>query len=133
MLSLLNILFFVAHDLIIVINLFGWIFRSTRRLQRVTLGCTLFSWLVMGAWYGWGYCLCTDWHFQIRRQLGVHQNESSYTQLLLNQMTGRQFSRQFSDSLTLVLMVLILVGTCLTWFWDRSRKSQVSQKGYCAR
>ena len=127
MLSLLNILFFIGHDLIIVINLFGWIFPSTRRVQRVTLGCTLFSWLVMGAWYGWGYCLCTDWHFQIRRRLGVHQNESSYTQLLLYQMTGQQFSRQFSDSLTLALMVLILVGTCLAWFWDRSRKRQVSQ------
>ena len=124
MLNLLNILMFVGHDLIIIINLFGWIFPSTRRLQRITLAATLFSWIVMGARYGWGYCACTDWHFQVRRQLGIHGNESSYTQLLLHQLTGFQASREFANNLTLSLMIGILIGTAISWRHDiRKRRS----------
>lgn len=114
-LSFLNILFFVVHDLLIMFNMFGWVWPGTRKLHLMTIGATLFSWIGMGAWFGWGYCLCTDYHFRIRRELGIHQGETSYTELLLNQLPGVVASRQFADVLTVSVLVLILIATAIVW------------------
>lgn len=111
MLVILNIAFFVGHSLLIVFNLVGWIWPRTRRLHLATLSATLFSWLVMGAWKGWGYCLCADWHFQIRRRSGIHAGETSYTQLLFNQIPGVTVTRTFADVVTVTALVLILIAT----------------------
>lgn len=79
-------LFWLFHTALIFFNLFGWIPRRTRRLNFVSLGATLFSWLIMGFSYGIGYCICTDWHFQIRAALGLHDNADSYLQLLVRRI-----------------------------------------------
>ena len=123
MLPLLNILCFVAHNALIVFNLVGWIWPRTRRLHLLALTATLFSWLVMGGWRGWGYCLCADWHFQVRRELGIHGSESSYTELLLNQIPGVTVSRTFADVLTVGGLVLILIATATVWLrhWRTNR------------
>ena len=125
MLELLNYAFFAAHNLLIIFNLTGWIFRRTRVLHLVTVGATLFSWIVMGASRGWGYCLCADWHFQIRRQLGIHQGETSYTQLLFNQLPGVTTSRQFADTVTVGSLLLILTATATVWVRDLRRKTVI--------
>lgn len=96
----------------------------------MAIGATLFSWLVMGAWRGWGYCLCTDYHFQIRRELGIHQGESSYTQLLLNQWPGVSTSRQFADNLTVSILLLILIATVVVWI-RRPLDSHAISTGIC--
>ena len=124
MLSLLNIAFFVGHNLLIAFNLAGWIWPRTRKWHLVTLGATLFSWLVMGYWRGWGYCLCADWHFQIRRQLGIHQGESSYTELLFNQIPGVTVTRHFSNVVTVSTLLLILIATSVVWI--RAARKQIS-------
>ncbi|MCP4786981.1 MAG: DUF2784 domain-containing protein [Fuerstiella sp.] len=125
MLQLLNITCFVLHNALIVFNLVGWIWPRTRRLHLLALGATLFSWLVMGAWYGWGYCLCADWHFQIRRQLGLNGGESSYTELLFNQIPGVTVSRTFADIVTVGCLMIILIATAAVWIrqWRITRAS----------
>ncbi|MEZ6126126.1 MAG: DUF2784 family protein [Planctomycetaceae bacterium] len=124
-LQLLNLAFFVGHDALIAFNLVGWIWKRTRRLHRVTIAATLFSWLVMGAWYGWGYCLCTDWHFRIRRELGIHGGESSYTQLLLNSLPGVSVSRWTANVITVAALLLILIAmTVVRVFEDRKSVSR---------
>jgi hypothetical protein len=115
MLQFLNIIFFALHNVLIVFNLVGWIWPRTRKLHLVTIGATLFSWVVMGAWYGWGYCLCADWHFQIRRELGLHGGESSYTELLFNQLPGVTVSRTFADIVTVGCLLMILIATAAVW------------------
>jgi len=35
--------------------------------HRASLLLTAFSWFVLGIWYGWGYCVCTDWHYMVLR------------------------------------------------------------------
>ena len=115
MLSILNIAFFVGHNLWIAFNLTGWIWPRTRKWHLATLGATLFSWLIMGIWRGWGYCLCADWHFQVRSRMGIHGGESSYTELLFNQLPGVTVSRQFADIVTVGGLVLILIATAIVW------------------
>lgn len=80
--------FWVFHTVLIVFNLFGWAHPRLRRWNLVTLGLTLFSWLVMGIWFGVGYCVCTDAHFAIRRQLGIEDHADSYLVLLVQKISG---------------------------------------------
>jgi hypothetical protein len=124
MLSLLDQFFFVVHTLLIGFNMVGWAWRRTRTLHLVTFGLTAFSWIVLGAFYGWGYCLCTDWHFQIRQQLGYVDPESSYVQLLVRKLCGGSLTRPAADLLAASIFIAILAATTVVWTRDRRRQTR---------
>ena len=67
----LNTGFFVVHTAWIVFTCVGWIWKRTRPWQLMTVALSALSWFGLGVWYGWGYCPCTDWHWQVRTRLGV--------------------------------------------------------------
>ncbi len=92
MLELLNIGFIIFHTVLILFNLFGWIWEKTRRLNLITLLLTAFSWFILGIWYGFGYCPCTDWHWQVRSALGYTDMPQSYIKFLIDLWTGIEFS-----------------------------------------
>lgn len=62
--------------------------KVTRKWNLVTLLLTLFSWLAMGMIYGIGYCLCTDWHWQVRARMGIEEDADSYIVLLVRNISG---------------------------------------------
>ncbi len=115
MLILLNQAFFVLHSLLIVFNIVGWAFRRTRLLHLITMGAVIFSWFVLGAFYGWGYCLCTDWHFQVRRQLGYHDSESSYIQLMAKHWAGVELSATAAAWIAGSVFAFILIAMTVVW------------------
>ena len=88
MLAILNIFFFVFHTVLIVFNVFGWAHPKTRRWNLATLLLTLASWVGMGMFYGMGYCICTDWHWQVREAMGIEDTASSYIVLLVRNVSG---------------------------------------------
>jgi hypothetical protein len=124
MLALMNVAFLVGHTLLILFNLFGWAFRRTRKLHLLCLIATLFSWIVMGAWYGYGYCLCTDWHFQIRRAMGLQDNVSSYLQLISRLFFGVELTRWTSDVLAVTGLLFAMAATVVAWSIDLHRTRQ---------
>jgi len=104
----LNYFFFSFHTALIFFNTLGWIFQKTRKWNLITLLLTAFSWFVLGIWYGWGYCVCTDWHWQVREHLGYHDNTNSYIQFLAQKLTGINFSSQLTDSITAIVFFVSL-------------------------
>ena len=62
----LNILFFVLHSAWIALTCLGWAVRRTRLWQLAAVVLTALSWFGLGLIFGWGYCPCTDWHWQVR-------------------------------------------------------------------
>ncbi len=88
MLTVLNVGFFVFHTVLILFNVFGWIPKRTRKWNLVTLLLTLLGWTVLGIWYGVGYCICTDWHWQVRGAMGIEETADSYIVLLVRNLTG---------------------------------------------
>lgn len=88
MLAVLNIGFFVFHTILIVFNVFGWIPKKTRKWNLACLLLTLAGWTILGIWYGTGYCICTDWHWQVREAMGIHETSSSYIVLLTRNISG---------------------------------------------
>lgn len=125
MLNLLDRTFFVLHTLLIGFNMTGWAWKRTRVLHLIALGVTTFSWFVLGAYYGWGYCLCTDWHFQIRRQLGYADLESSYIQLLAVEVLGIRLSQNVSDWLAGSVFAGIVLATAVVWIrvWRQRKRA----------
>ncbi|MEL7832608.1 DUF2784 domain-containing protein [Fodinibius sp. Rm-B-1B1-1] len=125
MYELLNIGFILFHTLLILFNLLGWIWKSTRRLHLVTIFLTAFSWFVLGIWYGFGYCFCTDWHWQVRRELGYTDMPNSYIKFLIELLTGINLSANFVDLATAILFFLALVMSLYVNFRNFEKKAIV--------
>jgi hypothetical protein len=116
-LVLLDNAFFVFHTLLIAFNLTGWAFRSTRVWHAAAMGATAFSWFVLGAFYGWGYCFCTHWHFLVRRQLGYHDQATNYIQLLADRV-GLSLTAAQSERIAWTVFAFILVAMAVVWTRD---------------
>jgi hypothetical protein len=122
----LDILFFVLHTALILFNMFGWAFEKTRKWHLLSLGLTFASWFVMGYWCGWGYCLCTDWHQQVRAARGIVDYETNYIQLLARVAAGMDWSVSFAESLALTTMAAIVL--CTAWAnWPRKKAAPLVQ------
>ena len=102
----LNIFFFVFHTLFTLFNMVGWIFPQTRKLHLITLSLTAFSWFVLGIWYGWGYCACTDWHWGVRDKLGYEDRSNSYIHFLLFKLTGYNLNTKLVETGTLIIFLV---------------------------
>ncbi|MFO0999933.1 MAG: DUF2784 family protein [Planctomycetaceae bacterium] len=109
-LEAVDLLFFVLHAVLILFNLTGWIWNRTRHAHLLCVLTTLFSWFVMGAFHGVGYCLCTDWHFQVRRRLGLPIFGHSFLQLAAQVWFGVNLSQTASDLLAGGGLLLIVAG-----------------------
>lgn len=117
--------FFVFHSMLIVLILFGWIWRKTRVINFVVVLLTALSWTVLGIWYGFGFCPCTDWHWQVREKLGYFDMPSSYTKFLIDSLTGLDVNEKLVDILAVSLLVLALFFSVLTNVRDwRKRKKK---------
>lgn len=121
---LLDITFIIFHTVLILFNLFGWIWKASRRWNLATLLLTAFSWLGLGIWYGFGYCPCTDWHWMIRRKLGYTDMPNSYIKFLIEQLTGINVSAAVVDTGTVVFFALALVGSLYVNIRDYRQNSQ---------
>ncbi len=110
----LNYFFFAFHTLLILFNIFGWIFRKTRKWNLLTLLITAFSWFVLGIWYGWGYCPFTDWHWKVRELMGYHDQSASYIHFLFLKLTGLNVSMHVVDVTTIIVFATSLFLSA--WF-----------------
>ncbi|MGE5106249.1 MAG: DUF2784 family protein [Sphingobacteriales bacterium] len=109
MYSFLNIFFFVFHTVFTIFNMVGWGFAKTRKLNLITLLLTAFSWFVIGIWKGIGFCYCTEWHWQVREQLGYTDQSRSYIHFLILKLTGANLEISLVETATVVVFAISLV------------------------
>jgi hypothetical protein len=126
MYALLDIGFIVFHTTLILFNLFGWIWEATRHWNLATLLITAFSWFGLGIWYGFGYCPCTDWHWQVRRELGYADMPNSYIKFLIEELTGLSIDAAIVDAGTAICFFLALLISLYVNFRDFDKKTIVS-------
>jgi hypothetical protein len=128
MYAFLNVFFFAFHTSIILFNLLGWIWKKTRLANLILLSLTAFSWFFLGIWYGFGYCPCTDWHWQVRMNLGLYDTSSSYLEFLIETFTGLDVSRALVDVFAVVFLAaafsLSLVLNIRDWRKKRAAQSK---------
>ena len=126
-LQFLNIFFFVFHTLFTLFNMTGWAFKRTRKLHLVTILLTTFSWFILGIWYGWGYCACTDWHWDVRAKMGIQDRSNSYIHFLIHQTTGVDIDPKLVEIGTLIVFLLSFVLTVVLNTRDRKRSKANKQ------
>ncbi|MFH2144063.1 MAG: DUF2784 domain-containing protein [Bacteroidota bacterium] len=124
----LDYFFIFFHTVFTLFNIVGWIWKKTRIYHLITIGLTALSWFIAGIWYGWGYCFCTDWHWQIRFYLGKPIKSNSYIHFLIQELTGINLNEKFVDQ---VVLYVFLVCTILSiWLFVRGivkkRKLRIS-------
>jgi len=103
-----DIFFLFFHTAFTIFNLIGWAFKKTRKWHLLTIALTAFSWFFLGIWYGWGYCFCTDWHWNIRELLNNPIKYNSYIQFLAYELSGIEFKKQLVDNIVLIAFLLAL-------------------------
>lgn len=123
---LLDIIFIVFHTGLILFNLFGWIWEATRRWNLATLLITAFSWFILGIWYGFGYCPCTDWHWQVRRELGYTDLPTSYITYLVELFTGIELNPTLVDTATAIFFFAALLISLYVNFRSFEKRRIVS-------
>jgi hypothetical protein len=110
LLRLLDIFFLVFHTTLVFFNLFGWIWKKTRKLNLITLSLTGASWLFLGLIVGTlGYCPLTDWHFMVLEKLGKTNIPNSYIKYLADRLTGLDFNPLTIDKVVLWAFIVSLV------------------------
>src|SRR5918994_6585332 len=120
--AVLNIAFFGVHTLWTLFNCIGWMWRRTRPWHLAAVTTTGASWFVLGIWYGWGYCPCTDWHWRIRERLG-YVDPPSYTQLLFRELTGLDPGTVAADTVTVAVFAASLLLSVVLNLRDRRRRA----------
>ncbi|MGD2294792.1 MAG: DUF2784 domain-containing protein [Candidatus Aminicenantes bacterium] len=116
--------FFVFHSCLILFILFGWLWKKTRKANLALILLTAFSWFILGIWYGYGYCPCTDWHWKVRFKLGIATTQDSYIEFLIETFTGLDVSRTLVDVIALIFLIAAFLASIATNFLDWKKKKK---------
>ncbi len=119
----LDFLLTLLHLAIIGFNLLGWIWRSTRKLHFYLVIATLFCWVVLGFWYGFGYCPITDWQWQVKAKLGEQDLPNSFIKYFAEKVTGMEISSALIDWVTAVSFGLVVLASS-TFYVIRYKSGQ---------
>ena len=117
--TFLDYFFMVFHSLIVIFNVFGWIWKKTRKLNLIILLLTGLSWTVLGIFYGFGYCPLTDWHFKVLRKLGEYDLPNSYIKYLIDRLLGLDVNAGLVDQLTLIVFIVAFAISLILNLRDR--------------
>lgn len=116
--------FIIFHTVLALFNLFGWMWKKARRINLFSLILTLFSWIILGIWYGLGYCPLTEWHWRIRYRLGIYDMPESYIKFLLDTITGMDCNETAVDVGTAMAFSVAFVISMVLNIYDWRNKDK---------
>jgi hypothetical protein len=128
MLEALDIFYTFLHLAIVFFNLFGWIWKKTRKAHLVLMSLTLLSWFVLGIWKGWGYCPITEWQWDIKEKLGETNLPNSFIKYFADKISGQDIQASFVDSVTLISFITVVLITIYVNFIYRKRRNKLQVK-----
>jgi hypothetical protein len=123
MLRFLDVLLTIVHLAIISFNLLGWIPLATRKAHFISILLTAASWLLLGIWFGIGYCPFTDWQWEVKSSLGEKDLPQSFIKYFADKVTGQDFSPSFVNRATAVLFFLAVLLSVYVNFMLPKRKT----------
>jgi hypothetical protein len=121
LLNFLDRFFLVFHTSLICFNLFAWIWKPLRKWHFATITLTLASWVMLGFWFGWGYCPLTDWHWEVLGKLGERDLPNSYISYILSRVLGVDFRVEAVDLFTLIFALLAFIISLKLNFFSRRK------------
>ena len=107
----LDVFFLYFHMIVTLFCCTAWIWKKTRKINLALLLFTGFSWFILGIWFGFGYCVSTDWHWQVKHILGQANLPRSYVKYALDYFTGLDFDALLVDTVVMILFFVALAGS----------------------
>jgi Protein of Unknown function (DUF2784) len=120
-LPLQDLLYTLLHLVIIGFNLLGWIWPATRKAHFVCVLLTAGSWLILGIWFGIGYCPITDWQWQVKTQLGEKHLPVSFIKYYADKISGQSISAPLIDVVTALSFAVAALLSVYVNFIHRKR------------
>lgn len=108
-----DIVFTIFHIVLTLFNLTGWAFNRLRRIHLVSILLTLGSWLVLGFFYGFGYCFLTDWHWDVKQELGEKGLPNSFIKYYLDILFNADIPANTVDIIAIAGLVFALAMTII--------------------
>jgi len=105
----LNILMNFSHIFLMIFILFGWFSQRMRIAHLIVVILTGLSWFIFIQSKGFGYCILTDWHWKILRNLGKTNLPETYIQYLYNLLTGLTIQKITSQFITTFCWIYALI------------------------
>jgi len=128
MTRLLDIGLTILHILLMVFNLTGWIWSRTRKLHLITLIATATSWFILGIWYGFGYCVLTDWHWSVKEKLGETNLPNSFVKYIADKITGNVVNSALIDAVTVGGLVFAIIAAVYVNFIKGRKRENVRRE-----
>lgn len=122
MYTILDWFFTVLHLTIIGFNLLGWIWKKTRKLHFVLVLLTAASWVILGIWFGLGYCPITDWQWEIKERLGETNLPNSFIKYFADKIANSNISADLIDIATASCFgVAVFLSVYLNFFHKKNK------------
>jgi hypothetical protein len=120
-LKLLDTFLTMLHLIIIGFNLLGWIWPAMRRLHLIVVSATAGCWLILGIWFGLGYCPITDWQWHVKEQLGEHNLPGSFIKYFIDKITGKSVNASLVDACTAIGFLMAVMVTIYVNFVSKQK------------
>lgn len=122
MIECLDIFLSIFHSGLVLFVLTGWLFPIARKAHLIIVLLVLLAWLGIGYYKGViGYCPLTDWHWEIKRELGERSIPNSFIEYMAEKLTGRDFRSSTVDLVTGIGMTLsVLLSVWVNRKWSLS-------------
>jgi len=126
---ILDWFFVVFHSLLIVFNLFGWIWKPLRKANLATLILTGSSWTILGIFYGLGYCPLTDWHWNVLTKIGQEPSTNTYVAYLFQRVLDIHMPDNYADTITFTAYLVALGFAVAVNIFDQRRNGRKKVDG----
>ncbi|WP_420324206.1 DUF2784 family protein [Legionella londiniensis] len=73
--------------------------------------------------FGFGYCLCTEWHWEVKRKLGTEEISCSYIKYYVDHLTGMNWNPLLVTAVTGILGISAFLISC--WLNLQDWKAEV--------
>lgn len=123
-LVILDVILTVFHLIIIGFNLLGWIWEPTRKIHFGFAMITLFCWLVLGIWFGLGYCPITEWQWDVKVSLGEKNLPASFIKYFVDRLIGVNLNPILVDICTVLFFLLAIIASIKVNFFNKRVKLQ---------
>jgi len=117
-LALADWLLTAVHVAVVVGFVTLWIPRRTARLHRTLVILTAFSWLVLGATKGFGYCFLTDLHWRVKHARGITHLPGSFLKYAGDFITGQNLPPRQVDTVAACTFVAVCIAAIVRYRQD---------------
>jgi hypothetical protein len=129
MLRFLDVVLTLVHLSIVGFNLFGWILKRTRKAHIISIVLTAASWLLLGIWFGMGYCPFTDWQWRVKAQLGEQNIPDNFIEYFVEKITGIDFASALVNRVVAVCFTIAaLISIYVNFILPRVKKSKTGHR-----